>query len=192
MAEPETASPAAADDGQTAPSDAEGHAGVEPAPAERTAKPVEAAADEDEEEEDEDEEEEEEEEEEAPQAGVEPASSSAPADPPLEGEPAKETAEPEAATSPVEPEAATAASKALEDEALSKAADSKASASFDLIGSKGAEDHHTPVRQYLDSTIVPVLREGLRLLVKERPADPFEFLGDYIKSQGSIKAHIPK
>ena len=38
-----------------------------------------------------------------------------------------------------------------------------------------------PVRQYLDETVVPVLRQGLRELVKARPADPFEFLGDYIK-----------
>jgi protein dpy-30 len=37
------------------------------------------------------------------------------------------------------------------------------------------------VRQYLDETVVPVLRQGLRELVKARPADPFEFLGDYIK-----------
>jgi protein dpy-30 len=39
-----------------------------------------------------------------------------------------------------------------------------------------------PVRQYLDETVVPVLRKGLRELVKQRPEDPFEFLGEYIKS----------
>jgi len=38
------------------------------------------------------------------------------------------------------------------------------------------------VRQYLDSTVVPVLRQGLRALVKTRPDDPFEFLADYIRS----------
>lgn len=38
-----------------------------------------------------------------------------------------------------------------------------------------------PVRQYLDETVVPVLRKGLRELVKQRPEDPFEFLGDFIK-----------
>ena len=36
------------------------------------------------------------------------------------------------------------------------------------------------VRQYLDGTVVPILRQGLKLLVKERPDDPFEFLGNYI------------
>ena len=39
-----------------------------------------------------------------------------------------------------------------------------------------------PVRQYLDETVVPVLRQGLRELVKQRPEDPFEFLGNYIKA----------
>jgi protein dpy-30 len=38
------------------------------------------------------------------------------------------------------------------------------------------------VRQYLDDTVVPVLRAGLRELVKQRPEDPFEFLGEYIKN----------
>ena len=37
-----------------------------------------------------------------------------------------------------------------------------------------------PIRMYLDTTIVPVLRTGLRELVKSRPADPFEFLAAYI------------
>eukprot|EP00793_Prasinoderma_coloniale_P000735 PRCOL_00003885-RA len=39
-----------------------------------------------------------------------------------------------------------------------------------------------PVRQYLDTTVVPVLRQGLRALVKTRPEDPFEFLADFLRS----------
>ena len=38
-----------------------------------------------------------------------------------------------------------------------------------------------PVRQYLDTTVVPTLRAGLRALVKARPEDPFEFLATYLK-----------
>jgi len=38
------------------------------------------------------------------------------------------------------------------------------------------------VRQYLDGTVVPVLRAGLRALVKQRPDDPFDFLAEFIKS----------
>ena len=45
-----------------------------------------------------------------------------------------------------------------------------------------AKPKGVPVRQYLDETVVPVLRKGLRELVKQRPEDPFEFLGEYIKS----------
>jgi len=39
----------------------------------------------------------------------------------------------------------------------------------------------TPVREYLDTTVVPILRQGLRELVKARPANPFDFLADYIR-----------
>lgn len=47
--------------------------------------------------------------------------------------------------------------------------------------STSAKPKGVPVRQYLDETVVPVLRKGLRELVKQRPEDPFEFLGDFIK-----------
>eukprot|EP00898_Chlorokybus_atmophyticus_P004612 jgi/Chlat1/5151/Chrsp33S05030 len=44
------------------------------------------------------------------------------------------------------------------------------------------EHQHMPVRQYLESTVVPVLRQGLRALVKTRPQNPLEFLADYLKN----------
>ncbi|GAX84716.1 hypothetical protein CEUSTIGMA_g12138.t1 [Chlamydomonas eustigma] len=37
------------------------------------------------------------------------------------------------------------------------------------------------IRNYLDSTVIPVLRLGLRELVKQRPQDPFDFLSNFIK-----------
>lgn len=37
------------------------------------------------------------------------------------------------------------------------------------------------MRQYLDGTVVPVLRQALRALVKARPEDPFEFLSAYLR-----------
>jgi protein dpy-30 len=37
-----------------------------------------------------------------------------------------------------------------------------------------------PVRQYMDQTVVPVLREGLRALNDARPHDPLQFLADYL------------
>eukprot|EP00955_Chlamydomonas_euryale_P082043 363664-Chlamydomonas_euryale.AAC.10 len=39
-----------------------------------------------------------------------------------------------------------------------------------------------PIRQYLDTTVVPILRLGLRELVKNRPEDPYNFLADYIRN----------
>lgn len=37
-----------------------------------------------------------------------------------------------------------------------------------------------PVRQYLDQTVVPLLVEGLKALVKERPPNPVEYLSLFL------------
>uniref|UniRef100_A0A7S0L005 Protein dpy-30 homolog n=1 Tax=Coccolithus braarudii TaxID=221442 RepID=A0A7S0L005_9EUKA len=37
-----------------------------------------------------------------------------------------------------------------------------------------------PIRTYLDSTVVPTLLQGLSALVKERPANPVEYLATYL------------
>lgn len=37
-----------------------------------------------------------------------------------------------------------------------------------------------PIRAYLDQTVVPVLLQGLSELAKERPANPIEWLGQYL------------
>eukprot|EP00798_Chlamydomonas_sp_ICE-L_P016500 gene16500-22726_t len=37
-----------------------------------------------------------------------------------------------------------------------------------------------PVRQYMDQQVVPILREALRALNENRPADPFLFLSDFM------------
>ncbi|DBA90494.1 hypothetical protein WJX77_010521 [Trebouxia sp. C0004] len=44
------------------------------------------------------------------------------------------------------------------------------------------EDHPVfePTREYLDHTVVPVLRAALKELVMKRPQDPFGFLSNYI------------
>jgi len=60
-----------------------------------------------------------------------------------------------------------------------------------LVGGDAAAAHHQqqqrlvpvkalPVRQYMDQTVVPILREGLRSLNDTRPADPLQFLADYL------------
>lgn len=37
-----------------------------------------------------------------------------------------------------------------------------------------------PVRQYMDVTVIPVLREGLKALNTARPDDPLQFLADFL------------
>ena len=37
-----------------------------------------------------------------------------------------------------------------------------------------------PVRQYMDATVIPVLRDGLKALNLARPDDPLQFLADYL------------
>lgn len=37
-----------------------------------------------------------------------------------------------------------------------------------------------PTRQYLDTTVVPILLQALSQLAKERPASPIEFVANYL------------
>ena len=56
-----------------------------------------------------------------------------------------------------------------------------------------------PTRQYLDSTVVPILLEGLAALAKERPEVPIDFLIDFLEKhkhehvwkQSFCKQNIP-
>ncbi len=44
-----------------------------------------------------------------------------------------------------------------------------------------------PIRAYLDQAVVPVLLSGLSALVKERPANPIEFLANYLLANNPQK-----
>ena len=37
-----------------------------------------------------------------------------------------------------------------------------------------------PIRAYLDTTVVPILLDGMSALVKERPPNPVEWLATYL------------
>ena len=41
-------------------------------------------------------------------------------------------------------------------------------------------EKRVPVRQYLDETVVPTLRDAMKELVKVRPEDPHEFVAKYM------------
>jgi len=45
-----------------------------------------------------------------------------------------------------------------------------------------------PVRQYLESTVVPLLMQGLQSLCKERPDNPVEYLANYLLQHNPQKA----
>lgn len=40
--------------------------------------------------------------------------------------------------------------------------------------------NNLPIRTYLDQTIMPILLTGMAELAKERPANPIEYLGNYL------------
>ena len=44
-----------------------------------------------------------------------------------------------------------------------------------------------PLRAYLDQSIVPLLVEGLRILSKERPPNPTEWLGLFLLKNSSSR-----
>jgi hypothetical protein len=44
----------------------------------------------------------------------------------------------------------------------------------------GHDEHAHASRKYLEDTVVPVLRDALRHLVVDRPADPYDYLAQYI------------
>mmetsp|Transcript_15582 Transcript_15582/g.27052 ORF Transcript_15582/g.27052 Transcript_15582/m.27052 type:complete len:181 (+) Transcript_15582:41-583(+) len=48
-----------------------------------------------------------------------------------------------------------------------------------------------PIRAYLDQTVVPILLDGMSELVKERPANPIEYLASYLLRHDPSRAGAP-
>lgn len=44
-----------------------------------------------------------------------------------------------------------------------------------------------PIRQYLETTVVPILMTGMQQLSKERPEDPIDWLAEYLKKNNPKK-----
>ncbi|KAH7723718.1 Protein DPY-30 [Aphelenchoides avenae] len=50
-----------------------------------------------------------------------------------------------------------------------------------------------PTRQYLDETVVPIVQHALVALNKERPAEPIDFLANYLlREKGRFEAMAKK
>ncbi|CAM9355334.1 unnamed protein product, partial [Phaeothamnion confervicola] len=45
-----------------------------------------------------------------------------------------------------------------------------------------------PIRAYLDQTVVPILLDGMSALVKERPANPIDWLAAYLVKNNPMNA----
>lgn len=120
---------------------------------------------------------------EAPPA-EEHAADPAPAEDVAEHAPSAEEAKEEAHAESKEETAPAADSKdepaqeapaAKDDEEEVKAAEPAAESVQDKV-----EVQALPIRAYLDQTVVPILLQGMSALVKERPANPIEWLAGYL------------
>ncbi|XRB05434.1 cyclic nucleotide-binding domain [Pycnococcus provasolii] len=114
---------------------------------------------------------------------------------PVEAAPAAEEAAP-AEAAPAAEEAAPAAEEAPP--AAEEAAPAPAAAAAPAMMSTSSmktdpSKKAIPVRQYLEDSVVPVLRKALRELVKVRPEDPFDFLAAYVleNKPASLKPTLP-
>ncbi|EFX79530.1 hypothetical protein DAPPUDRAFT_304485 [Daphnia pulex] len=54
---------------------------------------------------------------------------------------------------------------------------------------KARVDHQTmPTRQYLDQAVVPVVLQAMSAVAKERPADPLEFIANYLLKEAKNRS----
>ncbi|PNW80088.1 hypothetical protein CHLRE_08g377350v5 [Chlamydomonas reinhardtii] len=125
-----------------------------------------------------------------PSAARLPTPPSAPAPPPAAAAPrAASTSARAAAPAPATaPAAATAAATAHAATAAAPAPAATAASS----SSASASSSSLPVRQYMDATVVPVLREALRALNEERPADPLQYLADFFQEARAHGGRHPR
>jgi protein dpy-30 len=49
------------------------------------------------------------------------------------------------------------------------------------------EAQQLPIRAYLDQTVVPILLTGMSQLVKDRPANPVEYLAHFLLKNNPMK-----
>lgn len=79
-------------------------------------------------------------------------------------------------------------SESIDSSALQQSAGAAPSA--DNTGAGQPSVHQMSVRQYLDTTVVPLLLQGMSELVQQRPSDPIEWLAQYLL-QNKGKAPYP-
>ena len=80
---------------------------------------------------------------------------------------------------PAEAEAA-AAMPAAEDAGYDNPDEAAAAEKAALATQNKLDVQALPIRQYLETAVVPILLQGMQALVKERPNNPVEFLAAYL------------
>ncbi|CAM9424053.1 unnamed protein product [Chrysoparadoxa australica] len=89
--------------------------------------------------------------------------------------PAPEAAPAAPAAAPAAAPEAAAASPAPEGAAEVQSAEKQVDDLQDRLSNQSL-----PIRAYLDQTVVPILLDGMSVLVKERPPNPVEYLAAYL------------
>ncbi|PSC70491.1 Vacuolar sorting-associated 29 [Micractinium conductrix] len=112
-----------------------------------------------------------------------PAEPQAPADPAPAAQPAAAAEAPPAAAPAPAAAAAEQAAPAPADAAPAASPSAAAAAASPAAGT----EPRLPVRAYLEQTVVPVLMQGMMELNRKRPADPIEFLCNYLQQHNPKK-----
>ena len=103
-----------------------------------------------------------------------------------EGEQENTTGQPETSTKEATPsDEKQQKSNAAEKDTSSEAAPKKPRVDYNVM----------PTRPYLDATVVPILLQALSALARERPADPIQYLADFLirnKAQYSQPPELPE
>ena len=99
---------------------------------------------------------------------------------PVAEETAAAPAEPESTPSGDTSTSGAAAAPDAPTESAPVVPSSNAAAAAAVAADKQKNFQALPIRAYLDQTVVPILLDGMSELVKERPANPVEWLAAYL------------
>ena len=64
---------------------------------------------------------------------------------------------------------------------------SSAASAASAASARFIDAQQLPIRAYLDQTVVPILLTGMSQLVKDRPANPVEYLAHFLLKNNPMK-----
>ena len=69
----------------------------------------------------------------------------------------------------------------------SSSSSSSAASAASAASARFIDAQQLPIRAYLDQTVVPILLTGMSQLVKDRPANPVEYLAHFLLKNNPMK-----